>query len=70
MTMWQELRKKYTKYKQKDIASKLNVSAQAINQFEKGSRAMPVNMKILYLGFRNNKFDKQLIELLKEKVVK
>lgn len=70
MTMWQELRKNYTKYTLKDIADKLKITVQAISQFEKGSRAMPTDIKIMYLGFRNNKYDKQLIELLKEKVVK
>ena len=70
MTIWQELRKNYTKYKLKDIADKLDITVQAISQFEKGSRTMPADIKILYLGFRNNDYDKQLIELLKEKVVK
>lgn len=70
MTMWQMLRKEYTNYKQKDIADQMNISIQAVSQFEKGIRAMPVDMKILYLSFRNNDYDKQLIELLKRKVVK
>lgn len=71
MTMWQELRKNYTNYTLDEIGKLYkNNTRQQISQWETGKIGMPADLKIIYLGFRNNEKDKILIECLKEKVVK
>ena len=57
MTLWQELRKKYTNYTLEDVAKSLGISRQAVSQFEKGKIKMPIKVQIVYLQFRNNKYD-------------
>ena len=64
MTMWQELRKNYTKYTQTDIGNMLGITKQAVCQYENGIIRMPDNVQIMYLKFRNNKYDKLIIEYL------
>lgn len=66
MTMWQELRKKYTDYTLEDIGKMVNKNRFEISRYENGHIAMPKNLKIMYLGFRNNKYDKKIIEFLNE----
>ncbi len=66
MTMWQELRKKYTNYTLEDVANILGITKQAVSQFEKGKIKMPKKVQILYLGFRNTESDQTIIEYLKE----
>lgn len=65
MTMWQELRKKYTDYTLEDVAKSLGITRQAVSQFEKGKTKMPIKVQIVYLQFRNNKYDKIIINHLK-----
>lgn len=65
MTMWQELRKKYTDYTLDDVAKSLGITRQAVSQFEKGRTKMPIKVQIVYLQFRNNKYDQIIINHLK-----
>lgn len=68
MTMWQELRKKYTDYTLEDIGKMVNKTRQAISRYELGEVRMPNELQIVYLGFRNSDYDKQIIEFLKETI--
>lgn len=68
MTMWQELRKKYTDYTLEDIGKMVNRTRQAISRYELGEVRMPNELQIIYLGFRNSDYDKQIIEFLKETI--
>lgn len=68
MTMWQELRKKYTDYTLEDIGKMVNKTRQAISRYELGEVRMPNELQIIYLGFRNSDYDKQIIEFLKETI--
>lgn len=68
MTMWQELRKKYTNYTLEDIGKMVNKTRQAISRYELGEVRMPNELQIIYLGFRNSDYDKQIIEFLKETI--
>lgn len=68
MTMWQELRKKYTDYTLEDIGKMVNKTRQAISRYELGEVRMPNELQIMYLGFRNTDYDKQIIEFLKETI--
>lgn len=71
MTMWKELRMKYTNYTLEDIGKMYkNKSRVEISRYETGKVGMPSELKIIYLGFRNSDTDKLLIECLKEKVVR
>ena len=71
MTLWKELRMKYTDYTLEDIGKMYkNKSKVEISRYETGKIGMPSDLKIIYLGFRNSDTDKLLIECLKEKVVK
>ena len=65
MTMWKELRKKYTDYTLDDVAKSLGITRQAVSQFEKGRTKMPIKIQIVYLQFRNNKYDQIIINHLK-----
>lgn len=69
MSMWENLRKKYTDYSKSDVAKIYGCSRQAINEFEKG-KSMPKKLQIIYLGFRNNKTDKFNIKYLEELINK
>lgn len=68
MTMWQMLRKKYTDYTLEDIGKMVNKTRQAISRYELGEVRMPNELQIVYLGFRNSDYDKQIIEFLKETI--
>ena len=68
MTMWKELRKKYTDYTLEDIGKMVNKTRQAISRYELGEVRMPNELQIVYLGFRNSDYDKQIIEFLKETI--
>ena len=70
MTMWQELRKNYTNYTLEDVGKMVNRTRQAMSRYELGQVRMPYDIQIVYFGFRNNEYDKQLIECLKEMVVR
>lgn len=66
MNMWKKLRKEYTDYTLEDIGKKLGVTRQSISKYEKGLMPMPKKVQIMYLGFRNNYYDKIVIKYLKE----
>ena len=68
MTLWQELRKNYTNYTLEDIGKMVNKSKQAISRYELGQVKIPNELQIMYLGFRNTDYDKQIIEFLKETI--
>lgn len=71
MTMWQELRKNYTEYTLEDVGKMYkNKTKQEISRYETGHIGMPKELQIIYLSFRNNEYDKKIIEFLKEKVVR
>jgi len=65
MTMWQDLRKNYTNYTLEDIGKMYkNKTRQDISRYENGKYRMPNDLQAMYLGFRNNKYDKIIIEFL------
>ena len=66
MSMWKKLRKEYTNYTLEDIGKMVNKTRQAISRYELGETKMPVELQIMYLGFRNDELDQVVIEFLKE----
>ena len=64
-SMWKNLREQYTDYTQADVARMTKKTRQAIYIFESGRRPMPKELQIIYLGFRNNDYDKANIQFLK-----
>ena len=66
MSMWTKLRKEYTNYTQTDVGKMVGKTKQYITLYENGKIKMPIDLQIIYLGFRNNKTDKMIIEYLKE----
>ena len=66
MSMWKKIRKQYTNYTLEDIGKTIGVSKQAVGQYENGKLKMPVDLQIMYLGFRNNEIDQVIIGYLKE----
>ena len=67
MSMWQRLRKEYTNYTLEDIGKMhKGESKQYISKYENGKIKMPVDLQIMYLGFRNNESDKIIINYLKQ----
>lgn len=70
MSMWKKLRKEYTNYTLEDIGKMANKTRQAISRYELGEVKMPTELQIMYLGFRNNSWDKKIISYLKETEVR
>lgn len=64
MTMWQELRKKYTNYTQTDIGKMVGKSKQYITLYETGKVKMPDKLRAMYLRFRNTEKDKIIADFL------
>lgn len=64
-SMWRKIRMASGKT-QVDVACDLGLSKQAINAFEKGRSPMPTKVQIYYLGLRNSKTDKIIIDYLRE----
>ena len=70
MSMWKKLRKEYTDYTLEDVGKMTGKTRQAISRYELGQVRMPIELQIMYLEFRNNEYDKKIIEFLKESVVR
>lgn len=54
------------RYKQKDMAEKLNINLNTYRNYELGKRTMPYNVLADFLILRNDEYDIELAKLLRE----
>lgn len=65
MTILKEYRIR-ERYKQKDMADKLNINLNTYRNYELGKRTMPYNVLADFLILRNDEYDIELAKLLRE----
>lgn len=54
------------RYKQKDMAEKLNINLNTYRNYELGKRTMPYNVLADFLILRNEEYDIKLAKILKD----
>ena len=54
------------RYKQKDMADKLNINLNTYRNYELGKRTMPYKLLADFLILRNDEYDTELAKILRE----